>query len=402
MIYNHLRLQSVMCDNCVDLVIATTKQNIKYFSGFIPVIKELNPYYGQCYVVINIKNIEQINIVHSIGEIDQILDSQSPVGAVNCYGEFYREDRGIYSLTKEENRLKVLSDISHSFVSADIALINMVSRLCQGKIKKIGIDEDGIGFEILKSLKQAFPKISFLPFSQEIRKVRMIKTAYEINMLTKAARSNEDAIRFTTSKLREGMNETDIAQLFNQGLVANGSFPVVTMLKIGRAAVGGQRKQKKEICLSPGDLIWFDSDAIYDGFWSDISRTLIFKEGDSEYDNLYSSLQGGMVCALKNIKAGMVGRDIFNLITNKVNENETFNYRRHHVGHGIGLEPYEYPLLNSTNETLIENGMVLSIETPYYEFGLGALHIESLLLINENGNEVLTKEWAPNIKIIGV
>lgn len=64
------------------------------------------------------------------------------------------------------------------------------------------------------------------------------------------------------------------------------------------------------------------------------------------------------------------GANVFDLTMNAVYKSGFTEYRRHHVGHGIGLEPYELPILAPNNEDVIEEGMVLSVETPYYEFGL--------------------------------
>ena len=91
MIYNVERLKQQLDIHCLDVIIAATRENILYLTGFNPVIKTLNPYYGQCYVVLIRDNPEQINVVHSIGEIDQLLDALTPLGKVYSYGRFYRE-----------------------------------------------------------------------------------------------------------------------------------------------------------------------------------------------------------------------------------------------------------------------------------------------------------------------
>ena len=87
----------------------------------------------------------------------------------------------------------------------------------------------------------------------------------------------------------------------------------------------------------------------------------------------------------------MTGGEIFQLTMDAVHANGFKNYRRHHVGHGIGLEPYEKPLLSPNSNDCIENGMVISIETPYYEFGLGAIHMEDPILVKSTGNVRLTQ-----------
>lgn len=77
-----------MKQNGLDAIIASTKENIRYFTGFQPVVKTLNPYFGQCYSVITIDNPEIVHIVHSIGEIDQVLDARVQVGKYILMGFF--------------------------------------------------------------------------------------------------------------------------------------------------------------------------------------------------------------------------------------------------------------------------------------------------------------------------
>ena len=91
MIYNLERLKKTLKTHDLDAIIAATRENILYFTGFNPVIKTLNSYYGQCYAVITRVDLKRVNIVHSLGEVDQLLDSVVPLGLVHCYGRFYRE-----------------------------------------------------------------------------------------------------------------------------------------------------------------------------------------------------------------------------------------------------------------------------------------------------------------------
>jgi len=66
------------------------------------------------------------------------------------------------------------------------------------------------------------------------------------------------------------------------------------------------------------------------------------------------------------------------------------HYERHHVGHGIGTELYEDVLISPGVQDVLEEGTVVNTETPYYEFGLGALHVEDPFILKAAGNELLT------------
>jgi len=77
------------------------------------------------------------------------------------------------------------------------------------------------------------------------------------------------------------------------------------------------------------------------------------------------------------------------------------HYRRHHVGHGIGVEYYDLPILNPGTEIPLESGMVFEVETPYYEFGFGGAFIEDTVLVTDSGVKVLT-ELERELQVIDV
>jgi Xaa-Pro aminopeptidase len=400
MIYNIERLQHVLARQELDCLIASTKENILYFSGFDPVIKTLNSYYGQCYIVITANQPDKINVVHSIGEVDQLLDALSSIELVNTYGRFFREYEAGVALYPEELKLQAWSDLDKAFPSAELALADLLKKLVHKKKIRIGYDQDGMPAATLACLQCEIGNATFSPASALIRHVRMVKTAYESEKLKTSAIINERAINDVVRQIQKGGSEVDLARMFDTGLVQRGAQPALTMIKIGRAAVGGQRRQQEQIKLSSGDLIWFDSDARYKGYWSDIARVVAFKEPSPICMALYDALTIGMKTAASQIEAGMTGADVFHLVMAAVHGAGFPGYRRHHVGHGIGVEPYELPILSPTDTNTIENGMILSIETPYYQFGMGALHIEDPILISANGNCLLTEESIPPLHII--
>ena len=95
--YNINKLKEIFNENNCDTLIAVTKENIRYFSGFSPVCKTLRPYTSDVYILIHRDDLSTINVIHSLGEIDQILDKYPDVklNKVYTYGEFYREHFGL-------------------------------------------------------------------------------------------------------------------------------------------------------------------------------------------------------------------------------------------------------------------------------------------------------------------
>lgn len=387
-LYNLHRLVRLMASNGMDALIATCRENILYLAGFDSVIKTLNPYHGQSYVIVCADSPSTIHVVLPRGEADQVFDASAVVGEVAVYGTFYRENSSSGRLTSDESRLVQITEDAVASSNGLSALLTLLEHL-DLLHATIGVDEDGIAPALHATLTASLAQARLISASETFRAIRSVKTRFEVEQLRYAARCVENAITHTANTLRVGISETEIARTFEIALVEQGARPALTMLKIGRHAVSGQRRQSSDITAGRGDFVWFDCDALYNGYWADIARVYALgelKRGEKKLQALFN----GQEVAIEKVRPGMTGGEVFDLTMSAVHSSGFPEYRRHHVGHGIGLEPYERPILAPGNSDKIEAGMVISIETPYYEFGLGALHFEDPILVGESGNELLT------------
>jgi Xaa-Pro aminopeptidase len=136
------------------------------------------------------------------------------------------------------------------------------------------------------------------------------------------------------------------------------------------------------------------------GYWADTGRTAVIGEPPSDLVRYYAALQAGIAELLKRAQPGVAVSELFDAGVQTVRESGIPHYQRHHVGHAIGLEMYEPPVLANAqssdihrfgeSDIRLEPGMVINIELPYYELGLGGLQIEDTLVIRPDGHEVLT------------
>ena len=116
---------------------------------------------------------------------------------------------------------------------------------------------------------------------------------------------------------------------------------------------------------------------MYQGYWADIARIFCLGEPSPRAQTLYNALLEGEEVGMAQARPGMTGAELFEITMEATRKAGHPAYRRHHVGHNIGLEVYESPILAPNNQDVLETGCVVNIETPYYEFGLGALHVDN-------------------------
>lgn len=134
-----------------------------------------------------------------------------------------------------------------------------------------------------------------------------------------------------------------------------------------------------------GSLIRFDYGCDYQGYTSDLSRTVCVGTPDEKTVRLYDAIRVGTEAAIAAACPGVRACELFQIAVETTRSNGIPHYRRHHVGHCLGLEVYDDPSITPDNQTVLQADMVLNIETPYYELGWGGVQVEDTVAITENG-----------------
>ena len=152
--------------------------------------------------------------------------------------------------------------------------------------------------------------------------------------------------------------------------------------------------------LAPGDLIRFDLGCVYQGYRSDIARTAVLGTPSGKQRRYYDAARDGEQAAIAAMKPGVAVSHIFEVAMRVTREHGMPHYERHHVGHGIGLEPYDPPTINAATTSALESGMVFCVERPYYEHGWGGVQVEDAVEITATGARRLTRS-SQDLRILG-
>jgi Xaa-Pro aminopeptidase len=137
--------------------------------------------------------------------------------------------------------------------------------------------------------------------------------------------------------------------------------------------------------LQKGDYIFFDVGCTYDGYRADIGRIYAMGEPSEKLRKLYHASKEGQTRAFELLTPGRPVREVFEGACERVREAGIPHYQRRHIGHGIGIEWYDQPILIPESRFTIEAGMTLEVETPYYEVGFGGTMIEDTVLVTADG-----------------
>lgn len=379
----------------VDVLVATSYQNVYYLSDYQAFGQRFLPT-TQVYAVVSAAALDQATVIAPVADADMYAQFPAPAARMVYYGRFVvvplEQDA---ELTDEMRRFatNALGETQPSALEALIATLDAYP-----SSTRIGLDERGIAPASYAALRERYGN-RLVAGADLLDTIRMVKTPEEIRRLTRAVEAIEASYEAALAAVREGMTEAEMAVVFDQQTIAQGCAPIFTVIAFGERsalpnAVPGERR------LRLGDLIRFDIGCRAEGYSSDISRTAVFGK-PSEKQRAYSqAILDGEDAALNVMRAGVRACDLFAVAVEGTRRGGIAHYERHHVGHGIGLDVYDHPVLNAATETVLEPGMVFEVETPYYEIGFGGVQVEDTVVVTETGYQMLTKT-SRELRVVG-
>ena len=138
-------------------------------------------------------------------------------------------------------------------------------------------------------------------------------------------------------------------------------------------------------------MITMDFGAVYQGYCSDITRTVVVGEADHRQREIYDLVHRAQAAGLAAVKAGVRAGDVDQAARQMIEAAGYGDYFGHSVGHGVGLEIHELPTMNSSCDLLLAPGMVVTVEPGIYLPEWGGVRIEDTVAVTATGCEILTK-----------
>ena len=215
-----------------------------------------------------------------------------------------------------------------------------------------------------------------------------MKTAGEIDILRHAARVTERSIDAALAIAAEGVTEREMLREFNACLARNDASPVVGCIGFGnRSAMINVQPSDRQ--LKRGDLIRFDVGGRYKHFRSDMARGAFLGEPSAKLSKYYRAVEKGVLHSYDIIKPGLKVSELFRQVVETVQKEGIPHFARSHVGHGIGVDGYDPPNISESSTDVLEEDMVICVETPYYELGFAGVQVEDMIRVTKDGAESL-------------
>ncbi len=252
--------------------------------------------------------------------------------------------------------------------------------------KRIWFEDDTLTFKEYTDIKAALDPLELVPDSGSIAKPRILKTPKEVNNIRKAAKLADKGFLHILDFIRPGVTEREIALELEFFLRENGSeglaFPIIAASGPNGALPHAEPTDDK---LEYGTLITLDFGCVVNGYCSDMTRTVALGEPPEKLKEVYHIVLEAQKRALDFLKPGISGIEADKQARDHIFSHGYGDYFGHGLGHGVGLNVHEAPRLSPRGETILEPGMVVSVEPGIYLPGLGGVRIEDLVVITENG-----------------
>ncbi len=256
--------------------------------------------------------------------------------------------------------------------------------------KIIGYEENYLTAGMLEKFK-ASSDMKFKPMQAVIDKPRRIKDKSEIKRIADAEKIGDEAFSYILKQIKPGKTEREIALELEFFMKRQGA----EALSFDTIAASGKRSAMphglasgKELC--KGDFLTLDFGCIFEGYCSDMTRTVVIGKADEKQKEIYNTVLRAQLAALKTISAGKKCSDIDAAAREVIQQAGYGNNFGHSLGHSVGIEIHEMPVFSPKNADITEEGHVITVEPGIYVEDFGGVRIEDLIVVAENGIENLT------------
>ena len=261
--------------------------------------------------------------------------------------------------------------------------------LARRKITALGIESEYVSYEIWRSISKEAPKLTGV--SGLVENLRAIKSAEEIEAIRASVVLNSKAYDRAMKGVKPGIRELDVAAELEyqmKRLGAEGPAFETIVAAGARSALPHARPTGEP--LNANQIVLVDMGASLNGYASDMTRVAHLGKPSRATERMYKAVLEAQLAAIDRVRGGIPAAMVDAAARNTLKRWKLDQAFQHSTGHGLGLEIHEGPRIGKGVETMLEPGMVITIEPGAYVAGFGGVRIEDTVVVTETGCEVLT------------
>ncbi len=311
------------------------------------------------------------------------------------------EAEGILLITRKENIYitdsRYIEKVQNTLTIDDEIIVTDVKNISQYDYENFFVFCENVGFEEkyvtyykYREFMHKYKINNFIESEDIIEKQRAIKDSNEIENIKKACKLTDECFKYLLTYIKKGMTEKQIAFEIEKYFKENGaegiSFPPIVASGINTSMPHAVPTNKK---IESGDIITIDMGCIVNGYCSDMTRTIFVDFVQDYYKKVYDLVLKNQLQTLEEMKEGANTKQLFKMV-----ESDFSLYKYdliHALGHCVGMEVHEYPLIGPHKENILKENMIITNEPGIYIPGKFGVRIEDTVLITKFGCINLTK-----------
>jgi Xaa-Pro aminopeptidase len=253
------------------------------------------------------------------------------------------------------------------------------------QLKRIGFESDHVTHATYGKLAEAEGR-EFVPTSSWVEDLRMVKDELEVELIREAVLLNERIFTELLGLIGPGVTEADLAaeigyRAMKAGALGNSFSPIVASGANAAKPHAGFSTQE----LVAGAPLTFDMGVALNGYCSDMTRTVFYKDCPAQWELVYNTVREAKDMVTAQLRPGMLGREADAIAREHISAAGHGDHFGHGLGHGVGIEVHEGPRLAAPSEQKLAVGNMVTNEPGIYLPGEGGVRIEDILLLTDSG-----------------
>lgn len=259
-------------------------------------------------------------------------------------------------------------------------------------IKTIGFEANRMTYSGYENNVNNFPALKFVPLTEAVEKLTMQKTKDELDKIQKAVDITDQTFSKMLEFIKPGMKELDVSAEITYthkklGAEKDSFDPIVA--SGWRAALPHGRASDKVI--EKGDILTLDFGCVYEGFCSDMTRTVAVGEPPAEIKKIYQIVFDAQQKGIDAARSGISSKSVDSAARDYITSHGYGENFGHGLGHGLGIEVHEMPGLSQRMDITLAENSVVTIEPGIYIEKLGGVRIEDDVILKSSGCVIMNK-----------
>ena len=267
-----------------------------------------------------------------------------------------------------------------------------IKDLCEKhSVKRIIFENESISLMRYNMLIETLDGVEFTELGDRLMRIRNRKEPFEIELMKKANSIAEKSFLELLNHVKAGKTEKELAAYFDYLMAKNGShglsFDTILLTGKNTSMPHGVPSESE---IKEGDFVLFDFGATFEGYHSDMTRTVAVKSASDEMKEMYNLVLKAQLAGIKAFNAGEKCADVYKAAYEVLDEKNMAQFFRHGLGHGVGLEIHEGFNASPRSNDTYETGNVSSVEPGIYLPDRFGIRIEDVCYLSPRGRENLS------------